>query len=66
MASEIALSAPLAVQAIRQTMRGSLADEVAEATQHELVEQQRLMQTEDFREGLTAVAERRPGRFVGR
>jgi enoyl-CoA hydratase/carnithine racemase len=66
MASEIGLSAPLALRAIRQTMRGSLADQVAEATEHELVEQQRLMQTEDFREGLTAVAERRPGRFVGR
>jgi hypothetical protein len=30
------------------------------------VEQARLMKTEDHREGVKAVAERRPGRFVGR
>jgi 2-(1,2-epoxy-1,2-dihydrophenyl)acetyl-CoA isomerase len=65
-AAQIAAAAPLAVRSIRQTMRGSLADEVQAATELECREQERLMQTDDFREGLAAVAERRPGRFAGR
>jgi hypothetical protein len=35
-------------------------------TDLEFVEQDRLMRTEDHREGIKAVAERRPGRFVGK
>ncbi len=66
LAAEIAASAPLAVRSIRATLRGDLADQVAAAVDHERVEQQRLMRTADFREGVAAVAERRPGRFTGR
>ena len=33
---------------------------------HERAEQERLQQTADFREGVTAVAERRAARFTGR
>jgi enoyl-CoA hydratase/carnithine racemase len=66
LAAEIAASAPLAVRSIRATLRAGLADDVAAAVQHERAEQERLMRTADFREGLAAVAERRPGRFTGR
>jgi enoyl-CoA hydratase/carnithine racemase len=59
MAEEIAESAPLAVRAIRQTMRRALVEAVRAAVAHERPEQLRLQQTEDWTEGLAAVAERR-------
>ena len=64
-AREIAAGAPLAVQATRRTVRGNLADLVARATDHELSEQAWLQKTKDFAEGVRAVNERRPGRFLG-
>ena len=66
MAEQIAESAPLAVRAIRRTMRRGLADRVRQATDHELVEQDWLRQTDDFREGVRATAERRMPEFTGR
>jgi enoyl-CoA hydratase/carnithine racemase len=65
-AGEIAASAPLAVRAIRFTMRGDLADQVRVATAHEATEQVNLFGTEDFQEGVAATAERREPRFQGR
>lgn len=65
LAREIAASAPLAVRSIRETMRGRLAAEIRAATDHEKVEQDRLRQTADFAEGVRAMTERRPPRFVG-
>ncbi len=65
MAAEIATSAPLAVRAIRRTMRRGLAERVRQATDHELVEQDWLRQTDDFREGVRATAERRTPEFTG-
>ncbi len=62
-ATEIALSAPLAVESIRATLRAGLADEVERATQHEAIEQGRLRTTADFAEGTRAVAERRTANF---
>ena len=64
-AAEIAESAPLALLSIRATMRGDLAERVRDATSHEHAEQQRLRGTDDFHEGVAAVAERRAPRFVG-
>jgi enoyl-CoA hydratase/carnithine racemase len=66
LAHEIAENAPLAVQSVRATLRAGLADAVRAQTEHEFREQYRLQQTEDHREGVRAVAERRPGRFIGR
>ena len=66
LASEIAENAPLAVQSVRATMRQGLPEAVRKATDWENLEQRRLQQTEDHKEGVRAVAERRPGNFVGR
>jgi enoyl-CoA hydratase/carnithine racemase len=66
LAAEIAASAPLAVRAIRRTMRGSLAEEVRAATDREHAAQQVLRRTEDYQEGVAAAAERRTPKFTGR
>ncbi|GGC28156.1 enoyl-CoA hydratase [Siccirubricoccus deserti] len=66
LAVEIAQSSPLGVQATRETMRRGLADAIEQATERELVEQDWLRKTEDFREGIKATAERRLGNFQGR
>jgi enoyl-CoA hydratase/carnithine racemase len=66
LAREHAGSAPLAVRSIRETMRGHLAAAVREATERERLEQERLAATEDFQEGVRAVAERRDPDFSGR
>ena len=66
LATEIAQSAPLAVQSIRATLRTGLAEAVREATDHELAEQSRLRLTDDHREGVAATAERRTANFEGR
>lgn len=65
LAAEIAESAPLAVQSIRQTMRAGLAASFRAATVREREEQDRLRLTGDFAEGVRAVTERRPPRFSG-
>lgn len=64
LAAEIAAAAPLGVEATRATLRGELAEAVRRQTEHERAEQDRLMATADFREGIRAVAERRPGNFI--
>jgi 2-(1,2-epoxy-1,2-dihydrophenyl)acetyl-CoA isomerase len=64
-ATRIAATAPLAVRSIRATMRTSLAEQVRAAMQRERSEQERLMQTTDWREGLAAVRDRRPANFTG-
>ena len=66
LAEEIAENAPLAVASVRATMRVGLADAVKAQTDHEGAEQHRLQQTQDHREGVKAVAERRTGNFIGR
>lgn len=66
LAAEVAECAPLAVQSTRATIRRGLADAVRAQTDHEHAEQSLLFETEDHREGVRAVSERRPGRFKGR
>jgi len=66
LAAEIAVNAPLGVAATRATMRADLADRVRQATDHELSQQSRLRKTQDFKEGVRAMAERRAPNFIGR
>ena len=66
LAAEIAENAPLGLIATRVTMRGDLADRVRKATEHELAEQTQLRKTDDFKEGVKAMAERRLPNFTGR
>jgi enoyl-CoA hydratase/carnithine racemase len=66
MAADIAASAPLAVLAIRETMRAGLSDRFRAATGHETEVQTSLESTWDLTEGVRAARERRAPRFEGR
>ena len=66
LATEIAQSAPLAVQATRESMRRGFADAAERATERELTEQDWTRKTADFKEGVKAWAERRLPNFEGR
>jgi enoyl-CoA hydratase/carnithine racemase len=66
LAREIALSAPLAVRSIRETLRGDLPERIRRATDREKAEQERLQKTHDFKEGVRAMAERRTPDFSER
>jgi enoyl-CoA hydratase/carnithine racemase len=63
---EIAQSAPLAVVSTRETMRRGLCEAIEAATERELVEQDWLRRTDDFQEGVKAMADRRLPNFRGR
>lgn len=66
LAQEIAVGAPLAVQATRRSLRAGLADAVQRATEHEASQQAEHFRTQDFAEGIAAMSERREPRFSGR
>jgi enoyl-CoA hydratase/carnithine racemase len=66
LAAEIAENSPLGLIATRATLRGNLAECVRAATDHELAEQTRLRKTDDFKEGVKAMAERRVPVFTNR
>ena len=65
LATEIAENAPLAIIATRKTLRGDLAAAVHSQTVHEHEQQTILRATEDFKEGIRSVTERRVGNFTG-
>jgi enoyl-CoA hydratase/carnithine racemase len=66
LAGEIAANGPLAVEATRATLRQGLLEELRYQTSHEAAEQLRLRETNDFAEGVRAVAERRDGNWTRR
>jgi enoyl-CoA hydratase/carnithine racemase len=65
LAAEIGENSPLGLVATRKTMRGDIADRVRKATDHELEQQTQLRETQDFKEGVKAVFERRLPNFSG-
>ena len=64
LATEIAENAPLALLSLREQMRPGLADAVNDVTTIESREQKWLQSTNDHKEGVKAVAERRTGSFT--
>ena len=65
LAREIAVNAPLALVSVREQLRPGLADAVDAVTTIESREQLWLQGTNDHKEGVKAVAERRDGNFTG-
>jgi enoyl-CoA hydratase/carnithine racemase len=65
-AATIAESAPLALPAIRSTMRRDLASRVVAALDEEALAQTALLGTADLQEGIAASIEKRPASFLGR
>jgi len=65
LAQQIASSAPLAVAAIRRTLRDDLATKVSETLRVEWKDQTSLKLTADFREGVSASKAKRPPVFQG-
>lgn len=65
LAEEIAAAAPLAVAAVRATLRVGLLERIHDALEHELGQQSRLIATADAAEGIAAMLERRGPRFRG-
>jgi enoyl-CoA hydratase/carnithine racemase len=65
LAREIAISAPLAVQSTRTTLRQGLVEQIRQAVARESTEQNAQFKTADFLEGVAAMAERREPRFRG-
>ena len=65
LAREIAISAPLAVQSTRATLRAGLVEQIRLAVARESAEQNAQFKTADFKEGVAAMAERREPQFKG-
>jgi enoyl-CoA hydratase/carnithine racemase len=66
LAAEIATSAPIAVQSTRATLRAGLVEQIRVALARESMEQNAHYKTEDFKEGVAAMAARRTPLFKGR
>lgn len=66
LAEEIAASSPIAVQSTRATLRAGLVEQFRLAVARESTEQNVHFKTEDFSEGVKAMAERSTPRFQGR
>lgn len=66
LAREIAAAAPLAVRATKQAIRRGQGLAVRDAARYEAHAQAETLTTEDAREGIAAMLEKRPPRFTGR
>lgn len=65
-AGEIAANAPLAVQSMKRLFRHGLTEDFPSHVHHVLLQTMLLFQSDDFREGITSFAARRPPEFKGR
>ena len=65
LAAEIAAAAPLAVQAIKRTLRGASRANLSEVLRNEAQSQALLMQSADAQEGIRAMLEKREPTFRG-
>lgn len=65
LAREIAVSAPIAVQSTRASLRQGLVEQIRSAVARESSEQNAHFKTADFSEGVAAMAQRREPRFRG-
>lgn len=63
LAHDIALSAPIAVESVRASMRQGLVEQLRAAVIRESSEQYAQFKTQDFKEGVRAMTERRPPNF---
>jgi enoyl-CoA hydratase len=66
MADEIASNGPISVRLLKETLRATFERTMDEAVEREASAQAETFRTEDGREGLLAVMEKRPPRFRGR
>ncbi len=66
LAGRIAAMPPLALTLDKRAIYRSMDVSLQEALMYEHIYQQRLFQTEDFREGMRAYREKREPRFTGR
>lgn len=66
LAAEIAEAAPVAVRLLKETLRRSLDEGLERALEEESRQQARTFRTEDAREGIRAIIERRRPGFRGR
>jgi enoyl-CoA hydratase/carnithine racemase len=66
LATEIAKSAPLAVRSMKRMMLAQLGWDVERAALEEAMAQAATLQTEDVKEGIAALLEKREPRFQGR
>jgi enoyl-CoA hydratase/carnithine racemase len=65
-ADTIAGNAPLAVKAMKRLFRHGLTQDFQSHSHHVLLQTMLLFQSNDFTEGITSFAERRPPEFTGR
>ena len=66
LAGSIAANGPLAVRSLKETLRGSAARTIDDALVREAHAQAMTFQTEDAKEGISAVKQKREPRFRGR